>query len=415
MTNITAVGIDVSKGRSTVAVMRPGGEIVTSPHNVSHSDEELHRLAQSLKLIDGEVRIVMEHTGTYYLPVATVLSEAGLYVSVVHAKLIHDFGNNSIRRGKSDPKDAIKIANYALVNWASLTKFHKQEGVRQELKALNRQQHLYTKTETALKCNLISLLDQVFPGINKVFPPVQRINGHEKWVDFVLRFWHRDCVCLLSRDAFADRYRKWCKRTGSQWSARKADEIYDHARAQVTTMPKNNTTKLMVKQAASQLNSILETVNTIQTEMNRLASLLPEYETVMSMPGMGKVLGPQIIAEIGDVTRFHGKRALTAFAGLDAPPYQSGQFELRERRISKRGTPHLRRSLFLAMSMLLINQPEADEVYRFICKKRAEGKHYYVYMTAASNKFLRRYYGRVRDCLLAFNNTITPSDTSPAA
>jgi len=398
---ITAVGIDVSKGKSTVAAMRPGGEVVIVPYDVEHNTEELHRLARSLKLLDGEVRVVMEHTSTYYLPIATILSKAGMFVSVVHAKLVHDFGNNSIRRGKTDKKDAIKIANYALANWTSLAPIQQQEDIRQELKKLNRQVNLYTKIEVALKNNLIVLLDQSFPGVNTLFPPYPKANGHEKWVDFVARFWHRDCVSTMSRSAFSESYRKWCKRTNCIWSADKANMVYDHACKQVVTLPKSNVTKIIIKQAAAQLNSVLETVLTIQREMSRLAAQLPEYETVLAMFGVGWVLAPQLVAEIGDVRRFHSKRALTAFAGLDSPPYQSGQFESRERKISKRGSPHLRRALFRVMTVLMMNQPEEDEVYQFLNKKRAEGKHYYVYMTAACNKFLRRYYGRVRECLAA--------------
>ena len=412
---ITAVGIDVSKGRSTVATMRPGGEVVTIPYDVEHSADELQKLVRVLTALDGGVRIVMEHTGAYYLPVATVLLEAGLFVSVVHAKLIHDFGNNSIWRGKTDKKDAVKIANYALTNWTSLPQFHQQENTRQEIKKLNRQLSLYTKMEVALKNNLIALLDQSFPGVNKVFPPAAKANGHEKWIDFAERFWHRDCVCGVSRSAFSESYRKWCKKTNSLWSADKVDKVYDHAHIQVATFPKNDTTKLIVTQAVSQLNSLLETVFTIQNEMNRLASSLPEYETVLAMPGVGKILAPQLVAEIGDVARFHSKRALTAFAGLDSPPYQSGQFESKERKISKRGSPHLRRALFRVMTMLLLNQPEDDEVYQFMCKKRAEGKHYYVYMTAGSNKFLRRYYGKVRECLLEQTATITVDEPNHAS
>jgi len=401
MNTLTAVGIDVSKGKSTVAVMRPGGEVVVLPYDVEHSIAELETLADKLLLLDGDVRVVMEYTGVYYLPVAQMLSKAGLFVSVVHAKLVHDFGNNTIRRGKTDKKDAIKIANYALTNWDSLPRFSVQENIRRELKALNRQLSIYTKCETALKNNLIALLEGTFPGLNKLFSPETRANGHEKWIDFAARFWHCDCVRSMSRKAFSECYRKWCNRTGGHWTAAKANEIYDHACAQMTCVPKSGTAKLMLAQAVSQLNSLLETIHTIQKEMTRIAKLLPEFETVMSMCGVGKSLGPQLIAEIGDVTRFHSKRALTAFAGLDSPPYQSGQFESKERKISKRGSPHLRRALFQAMSMLMMNQPIDDEVYQFLCKKRAEGKHYYVYMTAASNKFLRRYYGQVRACMLA--------------
>lgn len=125
----------------------------------------------------------------------------------------------------------------------------------------------------------------------------------------------------------------------------------------------------------------------------------------MSMYGVGKILGAQLIAEIGDVTRFHSKRALTAFAGLDSPPYQSGQFESKERKISKRGTPHLRHTLFNIVTVIVQRQPVDDEVYIFLDRKRAEGKHYYVYMTAASNKFLRLYYGKVKACLREFEAT----------
>ena len=148
----------------------------------------------------------MEHTGVYYRPVAKTLLAAGFYVSVVHAKLTHDFGNNSIRRGKTDNKDSVKIANYAHANWSSLSQHEAKDENRQALKTLNRQLRLYSKCETALKNNLIALLDGSFPGANKLFSPETRANGHEKWVDFAERFWHRDCVCSLSRNAFFGSY-----------------------------------------------------------------------------------------------------------------------------------------------------------------------------------------------------------------
>lgn len=415
MDTITAVGIDVSKGKSMIAAMRPGGEVVISPYTVSHSSMELKKLVKKLRIIDGEVKVVMEHTGAYYQPIAQMLMEAGFFVSVVHAKLIHDFGNNSIRRGKTDKKDAIKIANYALANWTSLLPHSKQDNVRCQLKTLNRQLNIYSKHETALKNNLISLLDGTFPGLNNLFSPETRANGHEKWIDFASKFWHCDCVRSISKAAFAESYRKWCKKSGSYYKVEKANDIYDHTRIQVTVTPKNSTTKLIITKAVAQLNSLLETVNTVQKEMTRLALMLPEYETVLSMYGVGKILAPQLIAEIGDITRFHSKRALTAFAGLDSPPFQSGQFESKERKISKRGSPHLRRALFRIVAMSLMNQPTNDEVFQFMCKKRDEGKHYYVYMTAASNKFLRRYYGQVRECVLLLKQSIDMNESSPAA
>jgi transposase len=109
---LNAVGIDVSKGKSMIAVMRSFGEIVIKPFEICHTASELQELANSLKSLEGDTRIIMEYTGKYYQPIARFLVDSGFYVSVVHAKLIHDYGNNSIRKVKTDKADAVKIANY---------------------------------------------------------------------------------------------------------------------------------------------------------------------------------------------------------------------------------------------------------------------------------------------------------------
>lgn len=104
--------------------------------------------------------------------------------------------------------------------------------------------------------------------------------------------------------------------------------------------------KCLVTLAVSQLNTIIETISVIQHEMLTLAAQLPEYPVVMRMFGVGPVLGPQLMAEIGDVRRFDRKQSLVAFAGVDAPPCQSGTFESKNRHISKRGSPRLRKRSF---------------------------------------------------------------------
>ena len=111
---MNAVGIDVSKGKSMIAIMRPLGEVVAIPFEVGHTVAELNELARFILKINGETKVIMEHTGNYYEPIAYAPHEAGLYVSIVHAQLIHDFGNSTIRRVKTDKADAMKIAAYGL-------------------------------------------------------------------------------------------------------------------------------------------------------------------------------------------------------------------------------------------------------------------------------------------------------------
>lgn len=117
---MNAVGIDVSKGKSMVSVLRSFGEVVATPFEVRHTASELKKLADFLKSLDGETRIIMEHTGRYYEPVARLLHDSGLFVSVVNPKLIKDYGNNSLRKVKTDKADSRKIARYGLDNWVEL-------------------------------------------------------------------------------------------------------------------------------------------------------------------------------------------------------------------------------------------------------------------------------------------------------
>lgn len=392
---MNAVGIDVSKGKSMIAVMRPFGEVVVSPFEVRHTDSELSKLARLLQSLDGETRVVMEYTGNYHAPVAWSLHDAGIYVSVVNAMLVYNYGNNSLRRAKTDKKDAVKLANYALDHWLTLPRYVPEEDTRLMLKNCYRQYEQYSKLRTMLKNNLISLLDQVFPDANRLFTSPRRADGSEKWLDFIAAFWHCDCVCGLTEKAFTQRYQKWCKKRGYNFSEDKALNIYASACGHVSVMPKTDTAKLLIEQATAQLQAVSAALTALQKEMQSLAAALPEYPVVMEMFGVGSVLGPQLMAEIGDVRRFHAKKALVAFAGIDAPPYQSGTVDVRSRRISKRGSSSLRRTLFLVMSVILQNAPPDEPVYQFMDKKRAEGKPYKVYMMAAANKFLRIYYAKV--------------------
>lgn len=215
---MNAVGIDVSKGKSMVAVMRPFGEVVASPFEVGHTADELKDIANFLKSLGGETRVIMEYTGKCFLPIAHYLHKAGIFVSVVNTILVHDYSANTLRRCKTDRKDAIKLANYALDRWINLAEYIPADDIRQMLKSYNRQYYQYIKLKVTLKNNLISLLDQSFPDVNTLFSSVPHRDGHEKWVDFAEKFWHCECVCGISENAFNERYLAWCKKAGYYYS-----------------------------------------------------------------------------------------------------------------------------------------------------------------------------------------------------
>ena len=152
---MNAVGIDVSKGKSTVAILRPGGEVVASPFEVSHNPRELNGLVTLMKSLDGDTKIVMEYTGNYYLPVALFLRKVGLFVSVVNPILVKDYSNKSltVRKGKTDKKDSIKLAAFALDRWNELPLFSSKSDTRTLLKSFNRQGRLTVLIAVAVLLN----------------------------------------------------------------------------------------------------------------------------------------------------------------------------------------------------------------------------------------------------------------------
>lgn len=230
----------------------------------------------------------MEHTGRYYESVALFLHGAGFFVSALNPLVFKDYQDGiTVRRVKTDKVDAAKIARFALDNWELLREYTLMVTTRYELKILNRQFQLTSKNRTSCSNNLVALLEQSFPGNRSHFSSTPRADGSQKWVDFVGSFWHLDCVRDVSLNAFTERYQKWCARHGYQFSSAKAAEIYADAKNRIALVPKSDVCKMMVKEAVAQLNTVSHALEAYRAEMNRLASQLPEYDTVMGMYGVG--------------------------------------------------------------------------------------------------------------------------------
>lgn len=400
---MNAVGIDISKGKSMVAALRPMGEVAFLLQEFIDTEVGLEQMACAIIALGEDTRVIMEATGRYHEPVAAALHAYGIYVCVLNPLLIKQSRGGSIRKVKTDKADALKIAKYGLDNWTNLREYTPMDTIRQQLKLYSRQYNLYMKVAVSLQNNLISLTDKTFPGVNEFFSSPERTDGHQKWVDFVMTFWHCDCICRVSEKTFTERYQKWCKRKGYHFSAEKALDIYTKSCGQFTTLPKNENTKLLIVTAAQQLLVGKTTLATLRAEMTRLASQLPEYTTVRAMYGVRETTSAQLIAEIGDVRRFPHRSSIVGFAGVDPGVDESGKHSAKSVPTTKRGSSHLRKTLYQIVCTYLKKSPADEPAYQFLDKKRAEGKPYFVYMTAAQNKFLRIYYAHIKECLEAFD------------
>lgn len=389
-----SVGIDVSKGKSTVCILKPGGKVLKPPFEINHTANELENLVTLIESFDEEVRVVLEDTGHYHLPVVTPLVENGIFVCCVNALRMKKFCSQSLRRAKTDKIDSIKIANFGLTYWSELTTTLPKNEVYQELKLLARQYYQTVSLLIKAKVNLSNLLDQSMPNIQTVLADNK---SNCKLTDFVARYYHYDHILEMGRQEFTTDYCAWAKEKGYRLNERKAAQVFALAQNGIPTLPNSVSTQIAVSEAVKLIQSITESRNTILAQMQEFCKSLPEYFIVKEMPCIGETLAPRIIAEIGDVRRFKNKRSLIAYAGIDAPPYQSGTFNASKRHISKRGNSYLRKTSFEIMQSLIQHKPNGDPVYDFIQKKRGEGKPAKEAMVAGINKFLRVYYGKVME------------------
>ncbi len=188
-------------------------------------------------------------------------------LSIVNAKLVRGYGNNALRRVKTDRKDAVKLANYGLDRWLTLPRYTPEEDTRLLLKNCHRQYQQYSKVQTMLKNNLISLLDTTFPNADRLFNSPARADGSEKWVDFAADFWHCGCVCERSEKVFRNKYQRWCRKHSYNFSEGKVHDIYTKASGCIGVMPKSDTTKLLVEQAVSQLRATSASLAALKQEM----------------------------------------------------------------------------------------------------------------------------------------------------
>lgn len=393
-----SVGIDVSKGKIMICILKPYGEVLHKPFEINHTEKDLLMISEMIKQLNDEVRVIMEATGNYHLPVLSYLKEQGLFVSIINPLVMKKYASTTLRKGKTDKLDAIKIASYGLDNWFHLKDQEISKETYTQLRLLGRQYAHYIKLRVESKQALTNMLDYTMPGIKSLLKSRSDKPEKDKLCDFVEMYWHYDNITSKSEKQFINSYKNWAKKKGYHQSERKALTIYTLALQGIPTLDSNApSTKMLVLESVRVLREIEKTLSIILSQMQDLAKTLKEYEVVRKMEGVGEILAPRLIAEIGDIRRFYSGKALIAYAGIDAPPYQLGQFIGTQRRISKRGSSTLRKTGYEVMKCLKSIKPENDAVYIFMLKKENEGKARKVAKMAGFNKFLKIYYARVKE------------------
>ncbi len=293
-----SVGVDVAKGKSTICVLKPYGEVLMKPKDYRHTQSDLKVFTDSLKGLNEEVHVIMEATGSYHLPIAEFLKEQGYPVRIINPLEMKRYRCQGIRNPKTDSIDAIMIAQYGIDFWhRPIIDIHTEE-LRAELKMLGMQYFSVMKSRQDRSLALINILDRTMPGICGILDDFNKDTGRDKQGDFVYEYCHADMITKYSKNKFCERYKSWTKKKGYIFSEKEAGQLYSIAKDSIPTLKMSENTIMVVRNAVKILQEVDASLYDILTQMNELAKQLPEYETVMSMKGVGRSIGPRLMAEI---------------------------------------------------------------------------------------------------------------------
>lgn len=329
-------GIDVSKASSEVAILVNGEKV----HGYTMSNDAIGfaRLLGDLKTVH-KPEIIFEATDVYSRRLQAFLDEHGYAytrLNPLEAKKQLD----SLRVRKTDQIDAEKLAQSQFVLNRKPT--YVQEEVYQELRDLSRFYQNLTEDIVRAKNRLHKVLQVTFPEIETV---LSKPTGEQYW-NLVTAFPCKDFVLDLSKDELSESIRQsTSKRISDKRVAYLAEKLIALANQSYCAVKKTSPMLEEVRYYGKELLRLSEQRQTVLDQMVELAQPLPEYDILLSIPGIAETTATSIIGELGDIRRFQSTNQINAFIGIDLRHYESGNFLAKEH-ITKRGNPYARKILF---------------------------------------------------------------------
>lgn len=380
------VGIDIAKRNHEAIMIDQNGQIIGKPLSFSNSQAGYQKLMNFLRSNAGEdaqIAFGMEATGHYWLALYTHLRRDGFSVNVINAMQSDALREMYIRKTKNDTRDSFIIAE--VIRFGRYCKTEVEDGDIYALRELCRQRFYIVDMISDLKRKVIALLDQIFPEYEKLFTDTFGASS----LELLSEHTSPEEILALDTDDLVDLLAKASRgRLGLQ----KAEQIQLAARNSFGILLAQNTFALIVRQYIEQIKSFEKSIAAFDAEIERL--LAPFDSKLDTITGIGSTLAAVILSEIGDIKRFDSPAKLAAFAGIDPSLKQSGDFTGSRAKMSKRGSPYLRRAIWLASVSAAFKDPAIHALYE---KKIAEGKSHMTTMGHICRKLTSIIFAVMRD------------------
>ena len=379
------LGIDIGKNNHVASMLDDSGTPVFKAFSFSNTTDGGESLLSKLDKHDADndnLVVGLEATGHYWLAVYSFLHDHSFKLHVINPIQTDGWRKGvEIRKRKTDTIDSLLIAD--LVRYGDFIEARLPDEAVLSLKNLTRFRTYLVDSISDLKRKVICVLDQVFPEYQSIFSDVFGVASKE----VLSQFGSPAELENLSADTLAELLAKFSRK---QLGANKADELSSAAKTSFGVTFCRDSFTFQLRMMIEQIKYIESQVKDTETEIKCIMQALAA--PIMTIPGIGKTLGAVILGEIGDITKFDNPKKLIAFAGIDATVKQSGEFEGSQNRMSKRGSPYLRRALFQAALVACVGKKPDPVLSAFYQKKIAEGKHHNTAVGAVARKMCNIVY-----------------------
>lgn len=374
-------GIDIAKYKHEATVIDESGKALLdsiSFANTKEGCEKLLALFERLSISKEDLLIGMEATGHYWLSVHAFLLDLEYEVKVINPIQSEAFRKMYIRQTKNDSKDSFIIAQIMRFGQFSTTSM--SEEVIVAMRQLSRYRLALVDACGDCKRRVIALLDQVFPEYSSLFSDTFGVTSKEVLSQYPTP---EDMITVSTRKLT----NLLEKASRGRFGKEKAEQLKSVAANSFGVSFAKDAFSFQIKQLVEQLEFLESQIEELEKQIAVLLKQTGSYIT--TIPGIGETLGAIILSEIGDINRFDAPNKLVAFAGLDVKVTQSGEFTGTRQKISKRGSPYLRRAIWLAASRAAFCDPILSEYYQSL---RARGKHHLTAVGAVSRKLCNTIY-----------------------
>lgn len=378
------VGIDIAKRNHEASVIAQDGSVVRKAMRFANSQTGYNKFMDMVRSLKEPVVFGMEATGHYWLTLYTHLRNDGFTVHVINPIQSDALRGMYIRKTKTDSIDSIIIAD--VIRFGRYCETSVEPGDLQAMRELCRQRFYIIDMASDLKRKVIALLDQVFPEYEKLFSDTFGASSME----ILSQYTTPEEMLSVSSQQLAELLEKASR---GRLGTAKAEEIQNAARNSFGIVMASGSFSLIIRQYIEQIRSLEDSVDVFDAEIARLLSGFDTQLTTIT--GIGPTLAAVILSEIGgDIKRFSSPAKLAAYAGVDPTVKQSGDFSGTRMKMSKRGSPYLRRAIWLASTVAAFKDLAIHALYE---RKHAEGKDHMTVIGHVCRKMVSIIFAVLRD------------------